>query len=134
MLTNLVALACTAALSVTGSGTDPSTLTAETRSGVFGRVMLGPTCPVETVDDPCADRPAAHVKVTVSEQIAGESDGAGPAVATTRTDAKGRYRVAVPPGNYVVTAKAGMSCEFMDASVRRGTYTHVRVPCDTGIR
>ena len=31
----------------------------------------------------------------------------------------------VPPGNYVVTADAGMSCELMDDRVSAGVYSTV---------
>lgn len=55
-------------------------------------------------------------------------------VARTTTGADGSYRVAVAPGDYVVTAEAGMSCELMDARVPPRAYTKVDIPCDTGIR
>ncbi len=72
--------------------------------------------------------------VTVSEQLPGEAYAAGDVVARGTTDARGAFRIAVPPGAYVVTAEAGMSCELMDARVEAGSYTAVDVPCDTGIR
>lgn len=103
-------------------------------SGISGQVLLGPQCPVESVDEPCDDVPAADVLVSVSEQIPGEAYAAGEPVATTRTDAHGTFELALPPGEYVVTADAGMSCELMDARVAAGTHTTVEVPCDTGIR
>ena len=104
------------------------------QSGVAGRVHLGPQCPVETEDDPCADEPAADSKVTVAEQLPGDSYGCGDVVARTTTAADGSFRVAVAPGNYVVTADAGVSCELMDARVVAGAYSNVDIPCDTGIR
>lgn len=103
-------------------------------SGVSGLVHLGPQCPVETVDEPCDDKPAANVTVTVSEQLPGESYAAGKEVAKGKTDPGGAFRIDVAPGEYVVTADAGMSCELMDARVAEGEYTSVDVPCDTGIR
>jgi hypothetical protein len=103
-------------------------------SGVSGVVHLGPQCPVETVDDPCDDKPAANVTVTVSEQPPGESYAAGKEVAQGTTDAAGAFHIDVAPGEYVVTADAGMSCELMDARVVEGEYAAVDVPCDTGIR
>jgi len=107
---------------------------ARPETGVSGLVHLGPQCPVETEGHPCEDRPAADVTVTVSEQLPGDSYAAGDEVARTTTEADGTFRVAVAPGEYVVTAVAGMSCELMDARVTEGAYTHVDVPCDTGIR
>lgn len=107
---------------------------AKTRSGVSGRVHVGPQCPVETTGNPCEDQPAANVNVTVHEQIPGESYTAGEVVARASTNADGTYRIVVAPGDYVVTADAGMSCELMDARVTNGAYTTVDIPCDTGIR
>ena len=44
------------------------------------------------------------------------------------------YRIVVAPGDYVVTADAGMWCELMEARVTDGEYAEVDIPCDTGIR
>ncbi|WP_183095153.1 carboxypeptidase-like regulatory domain-containing protein [Nocardioides stalactiti] len=104
------------------------------RSGITGRVLLGPRCPVETVTESCDDEPAVGVEVTVAEQPPGEAYVTGRVVARTTTDADGAYRVSVPPGTYVVTAEAGMSCELMDARVEPDGYSTVEIPCDTGIR
>ena len=106
----------------------------QTESGVAGQVHLGPQCPVETAGEPCEDQPAANVDVTVSVQLPGESYTAGEVVARATTDADGTFRIAVAPGEYVVTAVAGMSCELMDARVTSGAYAEVDIPCDTGIR
>lgn len=103
-------------------------------SGVAGRVHLGPQCPVATKDDPCGDEPAAGARVTVSKQLPGDSYAGGNVVARTTTAADGSFRVAVEPGNYVVTANAGMSCELIDTRVATGAYSWVDIPCDTGIR
>jgi len=103
-------------------------------SGVTGLVHLGPTCPVEIAGQPCDDKPAAGVEVTVSKQAPGEAYGAGEPVAHGTTDDQGHFRIDVAPGEYVVTAQAGMYCEFMDVRVTEGDYATVDVPCDTGIR
>ena len=107
---------------------------AEPESGVTGVVHLGPQCPVESSTDPCDEQPASGVIVVVSEQIPGDAYVAGEEVARTTTSADGTFTVTLAPGDYVVTAEAGMSCELMDARVVRGAYAQVDVPCDTGIR
>ena len=107
---------------------------ADPDSGLTGVVHLGPQCPVENAKDRCDDRPAAHVTVIVSDQVPGEAQVAGTEVARTTTAADGTFTVALAPGQYVVTAEAGMSCELMDARVAPDAYTQVAVPCDTGIR
>ena len=104
------------------------------RSGVTGTVHLGPQCPVETVDDPCDDKPAAGVEVTIAQPVPGDSYRAGRVIASGVTDAEGAFRIAVAPGQYVVTATAGMSCELLRARVVADTFAAVDVPCDTGIR
>jgi hypothetical protein len=108
--------------------------TTQDHSGVAGRVHLGPQCPVETEGDPCEDKPGAGAGVTVAKQTPGDSYAGGEVVARTTTDAHGNYRVAVPPGRYVVTAQAGMSCELRNIRVTTGAYSRVDIPCDTGIR
>jgi hypothetical protein len=104
------------------------------QSGVTGRVHLGPQCPVETDAHPCTDQPAAGSRVIVAKQLPGDGHTGGKVVARTTTDTDGRYRMAVSPGKYVVTADAGMSCEFRDVRVSTGAYSKVDIPCDTGIR
>jgi hypothetical protein len=135
MRTTWSLLAAAAVLAVAGCGDDGSSSgDKEPDSGVTGVVSLGPQCPVEHPGEECDDEPAAGVTVTVSEQQPGEAYGAGPAIATGVTDEDGRFRIALVPGDYVVTSDAGMSCEFMDAHVTAGAFTEVPVPCDTGIR
>ena len=106
----------------------------EPESGVTGVVHLGPQCAVESSTDPCDVQPASRVIVIVSEQVPGDAYVAGDEVARTTTSADGTFTVALAPGEYVVTAEAGMSCELMDARVVPGAYAQVDVPCDTGIR
>ena len=113
---------------------DQNPATTLDHSGVTGRVHLGPECPVETVGEPCKDKPAAGSKVTIAKKLLGDSYAGGEVVARTTTDADGRYRVAVAPGKYLVTAYAGMSCQRMDAIVEAGAYSKVDISCDTGIR
>lgn len=132
MLRTLPAVLTAALLLLAGCGEEQS---ASTRSsGVTGTVRLGPQCPVEQAGQPCDDQPAAGVQVTLSEQLPGEAYAAGAVITRGRTDADGGFRLAAPPGDYVVTADAGMSCELMDAPVTAGAYTDVDIPCDTGIR
>jgi len=127
----VLTLAMLLALTACGSGeAGPSA----PDSGVQGLVHLGPQCPVEIAGQPCDDQPAADVVVTVHEQVPGESYTTGPEVARGTTDADGHFRIAVAPGEYVVTAQAGMYCEIMDARVTDSAWTEVDVPCDTGIR
>jgi hypothetical protein len=99
-------------------------------SGIEGRVVAGPTCPVETPDEPCEDRPVANARVKVQN-----SDGKISETMRSRVD--GRFRVEVPPGSYEVTAEAqglmgGCEPEYADVVAER--FVEVEITCDTGIR
>jgi len=100
-------------------------------SGIRGTVLLGPTCPVETVGSPCPDRPLADVEIHVLQ--------GGDVVATVRSDGDGRFAVALDPGQYLVQAVVepggpGMSAKPVDVTVTSGAFTDVNVPVDSGIR
>jgi hypothetical protein len=100
-------------------------------SGIRGIVLLGPTCPVETLESPCPDRPLADVEIRVLRG----SD----VVATVRSDGEGRFAVALDPGRYEVQAVVeeggpGMSAKPVDVVVTNGVFNDVNVPVDSGIR
>ncbi len=100
-------------------------------SGVRGTVLLGPTCPVETIESPCPDRPLADVEVQV---LQGDD-----VVAAVRSDGDGRFTVALDPGDYVLQAVIeeggpGMSAKPIDVMVTSGAFAEVTVPVDSGIR
>ena len=104
-------------------------------SGVAGTVLLGPTCPVETPENPCKDLPPeAGTRVIVAERLPGEAYTAGEAVAEGTTQPDGSFTIDVAPGEYVLTAEAGMSCEILDVVVLPGQVTTMNLVCDTGIR
>jgi hypothetical protein len=125
----LVVASVTLGVSACGSEQPAASLS----SGVFGRVSLGPTCPVETPDQPCPDRPAADVRVVVTE-LPADASSTGALVAAGRTDAKGDFRIALAPDHYLMTAEAGMSCKPVEIRVTQGRFTVVELACDTGIR
>jgi hypothetical protein len=100
-------------------------------SGIRGTVLLGPTCPVETLESPCPDRPLADVEIRVLR--------GGDVVATVRSDDEGRFAVALDPGRYEVQAVVeeggpGMSAKPVDVLVTNGVFNDVNVPVDSGIR
>jgi hypothetical protein len=100
-------------------------------SGIRGTVLLGPTCPVETVESPCPDRPLGDVEIRVLR--------GGDVVATVRSDGEGRFAVALDPGRYEVQAVVeeggpGMSAKPVDVLVKNGVFNEVNVPVDSGIR
>ena len=65
---------------------------------VTGTVTASPGCPgPQRVDSPCPNRPVAGAPVEFAAN--------GAIVATTNTDDTGRFRIAVPPGVYEITAR-----------------------------
>lgn len=100
-------------------------------SGITGRALAGPTCPVVTEGDPaCNDRPLADVTVLVL-------DSRGSEIARLLTDADGRYAVTLPAGPYTVEPQpvTGMmgTPEPIPVTVADGFVT-VDLGYDTGIR
>jgi hypothetical protein len=96
-------------------------------------VLAGPTCPVEQVENPC---PPAHVTnrpVTISRPD-------GVVVATTTTDARGHFNIALAPGAYVirvaiVPGEVGLRQDSSgDVTMIAGQTTAVQIMLDTGIR
>ena len=105
------------------------------RSGIAGRVIEGPTCPVERIppDPRCAPRP---LKATLRIRALG---GSG-TTTVVRSAANGRFSVALRPGVYRVTAQQIGHSPFPrppapeQVRVTAGHMTHLTVRYDTGIR
>ena len=98
-------------------------------SGIEGRVLLGPQCPVVTESSPCPDKPVA------AEVIAMRLEDRE--TFSVRSGSDGRFRLALPPGNYEVQALVTAGAMFakpVNVTVTAGHFVHVNVPLDTGIR
>lgn len=104
-------------------------------SGLRGRVVAAPTCPVETVPPSaqCAPR-AVAARVRVYRRFDQHT------VARVRTSADGRFEVRLAPGRYAVAAHplAGGPLPRCPAEARVNIharrYTHISIQCDSGIR
>jgi hypothetical protein len=100
-------------------------------SGIEGTVAIGPTCPVELAESPCADAPYEAV-ITVTN--------GGEVVATGESAEDGTFRIQVPPGTYTVTAEPLVADAIAHADalqhvvVGTGAFTHVGISFDSGIR
>ncbi len=98
----IVAAGLLAARGTTGNATQT-----EMTSGIRGVTVVDGGCPVIREGSPCPDRPiAAHLIVTASASRA--------VVERVDTDARGRFRVLLVPGRYVVRA-ANMTGAIMPA-------------------
>jgi hypothetical protein len=98
-------------------------------SGVRGKVLYGPTCPVERPGERCV-RPyeaALRIRRQTTHEL----------VATVRSGKDGRFRVRLAPGRYVIVPVSGHP--YPQASprrvgVRRHRFTRVTIRFDSGIR
>ncbi len=102
------------------------------KSGIKGRVMLGPTCPVQRIppDPNCADKPYSTLIAVFSS-----SDPVHAQVLTT-SNADGTFSISLPAGRYIVGAgeKNLPRCPVQEIVVETSTVENVDISCDTGIR
>ena len=102
-----------------------------TDSGIVGRVVIGPTCPVEMPGLDCADKPY-QATITVLTP-------SGDKVTRFTADEEGRFRVNLAPGQYILYPESpndmglplGVEQTF---TVEEGQYTELLVTYDSGIR
>ena len=117
-----------AALSASLAFAVPANCGGNADSGLYGSVVVSPAQPVCRVGVPCT-APAKNTWLTFSAR--------GRSVVRARTDARGRYRVTLRPGTYVVGVGRrviGRGLEPMRAVVRTGRYRRVDFTLDIGIR
>jgi hypothetical protein len=103
---------------------------AVTGRGLYGLVTRSPTTPACSSEEPCSE-PAIHRKLRFLR--------AGSLVATAITDARGRYRVSLPLGVFIVRVAGvpatGIGGRIAPATVRvRAGWRHQNFDIDTGIR
>jgi hypothetical protein len=94
-------------------------------SGIRGRALLGPACPVE----PCSVSEPPYTGSFVVRKY-------GAVVAKVKTDGQGRFEVRLGPGRYVLESEsAGLPfLKPVDVTVRAHEFTDVELAFDSGIR
>jgi hypothetical protein len=119
MLTALsAAVAASVSLAAGGAG-----------SGIRGRVLYGPTCPVARVGQNCTRPYQAWISVRLQRT--------GLLVARVRSSVEGYFSVRLRAGEYVLVPQTGRPyprSERQTVTVRAGRYTGVTVRYDSGIR
>jgi len=98
-------------------------------SGVKGKVLYGPTCPVQRVGETCVRPYRAKFRVLNQSTRA--------VVATTRSGADGRFTVRVAPGRYViqpVSVHRYPRASSQRVRVRPHRFARVTILFDSGIR
>ena len=98
---------------------------ATSRSGLRGTVLISPSSPVCQPGTPCT-KPAPHVLLRFWRN--------GRLVAHTRSDARGRYRIALRPRAYAVTTDTRGLLKPARVTVATDSYRRVMFRVDTGIR
>ena len=97
-------------------------------SGIEGVILVSPSRPGPVRKDEPSIAPAANVTFVVMKE--------GAKIASFTTDAEGRFRVALPPGHYIVEkdppTKIGRW--HFEAEVKPGEMTTVRWVGDSGMR
>jgi hypothetical protein len=123
-------LMLTACNTITNNTSQQNETTA--KSGIEGTVMIGPSCPVQRINDPsCDDRPyqgVIHVNTTN-----------GIWVTKFKADERGIFRIELEPGNYTLepqTPKEGFlpRASSQDVAVISGAFTTVSIQYDSGLR
>jgi hypothetical protein len=100
-------------------------------TGVEGVVTIGPMCPVVQVGQPCPDNPYA-AKLTVVNP-------SGKVITRASADSKGRYRIPLEAGDYLLQAEAKDGGPFPATAgypftVSQGPWTRLDLTMDSGIR
>jgi hypothetical protein len=98
-------------------------------SGIRGLVLLGPTCPAQHLGGSCLQRYRATIAI--------RNDATGSVVAQVRSSVRGRFRIALAPGTYLLVPQQGQpfpTSPRQTVTVHPDRYTRVIVRYDTGIR
>lgn len=97
-------------------------------SGLTGRVLIGPTCPVQRAGERCVQPYRAQIVVFRSRDRH--------RVTSFRSGAEGRFRIDLAPGRYMLAAaKPGLPrLTPVYATVHAGRFTNLTLVFDTGIR
>lgn len=101
-------------------------------SGIMGKVLLGPVCPVvREGDTSCDDKPY----VTTINIF--NSRGIDSPFSSVDSDKDGDYKVMLPPGDYTLRPTGGNifpRCGEQSVMVEPGVISEINLFCDTGIR
>ncbi len=101
-------------------------------TGVEGQVLIGPTCPVVQQGKECPDK-SYQATLTVLD-----SSGIRE-IARFQTDADGRFRLPLAPGNYILHPETPENLPMPIApeqnfTVTEGRFAQISVVYDSGIR
>ncbi len=98
-------------------------------SGVEGRVLIGPMCPVVQAGTECPDLPYQAGLIILKPD--------GREVQRFETDEQGRFSIPLPPGDYILAPQSKDAMPFaseVNFTVAPGEYTRLTFYFDSGIR
>jgi len=103
-----------------------------TDSGITGKVLVGPMCPVLIEGQECPDQPY-QATITI-KGLEGRGE-----IVKFQTDEQGNFSVPLAPGEYILHPEAPEDsplpfAEEQRFTVRSGEYTRLIVQYDSGIR
>ena len=102
-----------------------------TDSGITGKALIGPMCPVMIEGQDCPDQPY-QATITINSLE-------GRQIVRFQTDEQGNFHIPVAPGEYILHPETpeGMPYPFADDQsfvVLPGEFTRIIVLYDSGIR
>jgi hypothetical protein len=126
ILTGVAIAAAIAALLGPGAASGSSS---RPHSGLRGRVLFGPTCPVQRPGQSCTRPYEATIRIL--------REPAKRLVARARSGADGRFSVRLAPGRYLLEPQSGHPYPRgvpQTVTVQPKRYTNVTISYDSGIR
>ena len=100
-------------------------------SGITGKALVGPMCPVQIEGQECPDQPY-QATITIK-------DLEGRKIVQVQTDEQGNFKVPLAPGKYILHPETPQDAPLPFANEQRftvlsGEYTRLVVQYDSGIR
>jgi hypothetical protein len=120
-----ISLVCLLLLVSACSPADPTPVD----SGIAGLVTIGPVCPVMQQGMDCADQPYQGSFTVLTPK--------GREVTRFEADASGIFKIALPPGDYILRPESPNILPFaaeQPFTVLSGQFTQLNVSYDSGIR
>jgi len=103
-------------------------------TGVAGRILIGPTCPVVTPNCPPAKAGQGTVRIETAPR---SKRGGGQLVKRVKSDQHGRFSTTLPAGSYTLIVEKASGYPVpkpLAVDVEAGVVSQVTLILDTGIR
>lgn len=129
IILTLLAACSPLVLPTPNSTSTPGSITTSTESGIEGQVLIGPTCPVVREGQECADQPYQAALTILKPN--------GQEVMRFEADQQGRFRVPLPPGEYILRPESPSvmpHASEQNFTVLPGQFTQIMVNYDSGVR